>query len=74
MYRLRRKTKKKKKMCISNLSNSELLNHFKDAVRDDHYNPSGNNCNESGFSYDELESELLSRMPNDSDDSDDDGE
>lgn len=47
---------------IEDFDNYELLTHFKDAVCDRHYNPSGDDYNESGFSYDELETELLKRM------------
>ena len=47
---------------IEDFDNYELLTHFKDAVCDRHYNPSGDDYNESGFSYDELETELLRRM------------
>lgn len=49
-------------MNIENLTNFELLLHFKDAVCDKNYNPSSEDYNKSGFSYDELEEEILKRM------------
>lgn len=46
-------------MNIENLSNHELLEHYKDAVCDNNYNPNSENYNKSGFTYDELEAEIL---------------
>ena len=44
------------------MSNNQLLSAFKDAVSDDNYT-----YNDSGFSYDKLESEILRRMYEDGD-------
>lgn len=49
-------------MEIKNLTNTELLEHFKDAVADNHYSPFAESLNKSGFSLDELENEILQRM------------
>jgi hypothetical protein len=49
------------------LSNNQLLSAFKDAVSDNNYNPTSTPYNDSGFSYDELESEILRRMSEDDD-------
>ena len=54
-------------MNIEKLTNYELLEHFKDAVCDKNYNPSSENYNKSGFTYDELEGEILKRMNNETD-------
>jgi hypothetical protein len=56
---------------IRELSKHQLLSHFKDAVADYNYNPTSTPYNDSGFSYDELESEILKRMGEDGDDGDD---
>lgn len=47
---------------IENLDNRELLYHFEKAVCDNNYNPSSSDYNQSGFTYDELRSEILKRM------------
>lgn len=47
---------------IENLDDYLLLSHFKDAVCDKNYNPSSKDYNQSGFTYDELENEILKRM------------
>jgi hypothetical protein len=47
---------------IENLSDYQLLEHFKDAVSDIRYNPSDEDYNQSGFTYVELEIEILKRM------------
>jgi hypothetical protein len=47
---------------IENLDDWTLLNHFKNAVCDYNYNPSSSDYNQSGFTYDELKSEILKRM------------
>lgn len=52
-------------MGIKKLSNRELLQHFKDAVCDNNYNPSSEPYNKSGFTYHELQSEILDRMAKD---------
>ena len=49
-------------MEIKNLTNTQLLEHFKDAVADHHYSPFAESLNKSGFSLDELEKEILQRM------------
>lgn len=46
-------------MEIKSLTNTQLLNHFKDAVADHHYSPFAESLNKSGFSLDELEEEIL---------------
>ena len=47
---------------INNLTNEQLLDYYKDAICDKHYNPSGESFNVSGFSLYELEEEILKRM------------
>ena len=47
---------------IKNLSNWELISHYKDAVCDNNYNPTSEDYNKSGFSFTELEAEILERM------------
>ena len=47
---------------IKTLSNYELIEAFKDAVMDNNYNPSNKDYNESGFTLDELESEIYRRL------------
>lgn len=47
---------------ITKIDNYSLMGHFKDAVMDMNYNPSGEDYNQSGFLYEELESELLRRL------------
>ena len=49
---------------IDQLSDYELLEHFKDAVCDNNYNPSSTPYNQSKFSFEELEAEILKRMSN----------
>lgn len=47
---------------ITKLTNFELLEYFKDAVCDQNYNPSSKDYNQSGFTYYELQEEILNRM------------
>ena len=47
---------------IEQMSDRVLLGHFKDAVLDRNYNPSGEDYNKSGYTLDRLEQEILSRM------------
>ena len=47
---------------LEKMSSLTLLEHFEDAVCDKNYNPSSENYNESGFSYEELRNEILNRM------------
>ena len=47
---------------LNELSNHMLLEHFTDAVADKNYNPSSEDYNQSGFTYDELKNEILTRM------------
>lgn len=49
-------------MDIKNLSDSTLLDYFKQATCDENYNPSSIPYNQSGFTLQELEDEVLSRM------------
>lgn len=49
---------------IEKLTNHELMDYFDDAIRDDHYQPTAHKCNHSGFSSDELKTELLRRLEN----------
>jgi hypothetical protein len=51
-----------KKIELEDYSNSELLEHFKDAVCDRNYNPSSEDYNKSGYSYSELQQEIQKRM------------
>lgn len=55
---------------IKDMSNHDLLSHFKDAICDSHYNPSNEDYNESGYSLYELKQEILSRMRNVDDEQD----
>jgi hypothetical protein len=57
-----------KRKGIESLSDYNLVGSFKNAVCDDNYNPTSTPYNDSGFSLDELENEILRRMNNDSDD------
>jgi hypothetical protein len=50
---------------INELDNYDLLEYFKDAIKDRHYNPSNENYNTSGFKLCELEEEVMSRMKKD---------
>lgn len=60
-------------MNIEELTNRQLIEDFKDAVRDKNYNPSDTPYNKSGFTYDELETEIFNRLPKEnSNDEDDD--
>lgn len=61
-----------KTMNIGKLSNLQLITYFKDAVCDNNYNPSSKPYNKSGFTYDELETEIFNRLPKENDDDDDD--
>lgn len=47
---------------ISNINNIVLLKHFEDAVCDKNYNPTSDPYNKSGFTYEELKSEILDRI------------
>jgi hypothetical protein len=47
---------------LENLSNWQLLEHFREAVMDRNYNPTSKDYNQSGFTYEELEDEILRRM------------
>jgi len=49
-------------MEIKSLTNTQLLNNFKDAVADNHYSPFAESLNKSGFTLEELENEILERM------------
>lgn len=57
-----------KTMNIEKLSNLQLITYFKDAVCDNNYNPSSKPYNISGFTYDELETEIFNRLPKENDD------
>lgn len=56
---------------IKEMSDYVLIEHFKDAICDRNYNPSGEDYNKSGFSLFELESEILFRMCKTEDEQDD---
>jgi hypothetical protein len=47
---------------ITKLDNYDLIEYFKDAIKDRHYNPSDIDYNKSGFKLWELEEEIMSRM------------
>lgn len=47
---------------INKLDNYDLLEHFKDAIKDRHYNPGSVDYNTSGFKLWELEQEVMRRM------------
>lgn len=47
---------------ITKLDNYDLLEYFKDAIKDRHYNPSNEDYNTSGFKLWELEEEINRRM------------
>lgn len=47
---------------ISKLDSSTLFEYYEDAIRDDHYNPTSNSYNTSGFSYEKIRTELLNRL------------
>lgn len=49
-------------MSVKDLTNEELIEYFEDAVRDNNYNPTSKNYNNSGFTYDELRYEIFSRL------------
>lgn len=49
---------------MEKFSNTELLNHYYDACCDSNYNPTNRQYNQSGFTFDELENEILNRMSN----------
>jgi len=51
-------------MKITKLDNYTLLEHYQDAIKSFHYNPTDTDYNQSGFSLDELEDEILRRMSN----------
>lgn len=59
---------------IKKISSHALLSYYKEAVMDDNYNPSNEYYNQSGFTLEELENEILTRMGylNKSEDDDDD--
>ena len=47
---------------IKSLTNATLIEYFKDAIREDHYNPSSESYNKSGYSLYELQKELYERL------------
>ena len=47
---------------IEELASSTILGYYKEAVMDSNYNPTSENYNQSGFTLDELETEILNRM------------
>lgn len=47
---------------MKELTNAQLIEHFKDAIRDSNYNPTDTPYNQSKFTLDELEEEVFSRM------------
>ena len=47
---------------MEKFTNYELLGHFRDAICDNNYNPSGDEYNESGYSLNELHNEVIKRM------------
>lgn len=58
-------TKQNNSKDIKSISNGDLLDFYKTAVQDEHYNPSSKNWNDSGFSASELAEEILNRMDDD---------
>jgi len=50
---------------IRKLTNGRLMDHFRDAVCDNNYNPSDEDYNKSGFTLCELQDEILRRMTKD---------
>ena len=51
-------------LSIEDLSTDELLQHFKDAVCDKHYNPGQTDYNKSEWTLNELEREIERRLNN----------
>ena len=49
---------------ISKIGNYELIEHFINAICDNHYNPTNDSYNKSGFTLEELEAEVIDRMDN----------
>jgi hypothetical protein len=49
---------------IEDIGNLCLIEHFKDAVMDNNYNPSSEPYNKSVFTLEELEQEVLRRVDN----------
>lgn len=47
---------------IKEWSNYYLLECFKIAIKDDHYNPTNKTYNDSGYSLDQIERELYRRL------------
>lgn len=47
---------------ITKIDNYSLIGHFKDAVMDMNYNPTSEDYNQSGFTYEELEAEIGRRL------------
>ena len=47
---------------IHQLSDYDLLEAFENAVCDRNYNPTRDDYNKSGYSYEELKSEILDRI------------
>lgn len=56
------KKKNKKAFALHIVSNSTLLEVFEDAVCDRNYNPTNDNYNKSGYTYNELKAEILDRI------------
>lgn len=55
-------SKEEKSLKISDLKDNILLDYYEDEVKDQHYHPYGDKLNQSGFKYNELRDEILSRM------------
>jgi hypothetical protein len=49
-------------MRLKDIPNKELIEYFEDAVRDNNYNPTSKDYNQSGYTYHELYEELYNRM------------
>ena len=47
---------------LEEMTSLTLLQHFENAVCDKNYNPSSEDYNKSGFTYEELVNEILNRM------------
>lgn len=47
---------------IQKISSNDLLEYLDSAIRENHYHPYGDPYNTSGFSYHELQSEVIRRL------------
>lgn len=49
-------------MKLREMTNYQLLSHYNEAVCDSNYNPSSKDYNQSGYTLEQLENEILNRM------------